>query len=137
MSLSRLLTPGADLRALARELDVPVLAGLQHQGDLSVIPAKMVGSYCPPGTAVPAAGLPVLRGGGADGNTHLLLASGRVLFRSREPTPKKLALGYLVVTDWAEAYLVHPEHGNTGIAPGRYVLRRKREYSEELRLVMD
>lgn len=29
--------------------------------------------------------------------------------------------------DGATAWLDHPEHGNTGIGPGRYVLRRKRE----------
>jgi len=30
------------------------------------------------------------------------------------------------------AYLIHPEHGATGIAPGRYVIRRQREQSNTL-----
>jgi hypothetical protein len=33
----------------------------------------------------------------------------------------------------AVAYLIHPEHGGTGIAPGRYAVRRQRERSTERR----
>jgi len=36
-----------------------------------------------------------------------------------------LALGVLAAT--GVAYLVHPEHGGSGIAPGTYVIRRQRE----------
>jgi hypothetical protein len=48
-----------------------------------------------------------------------------------------LTLGYLYVPAGAEAYLDHPEHGNSGIAPGRYALRRERETTGEIRLVHD
>jgi hypothetical protein len=80
--LSRLITSESDLRALARELDVPALAGLQHQGDLSVIPARMAGGFRPAETAVPPAGVPVLRGV-PGGNTHLLLAANHALLSPR------------------------------------------------------
>jgi hypothetical protein len=88
-----------------------------------------------PETAVPPAGVPVLHEV-ADGNTPLLLAAGTVLFCPREQTPKKLTVGNFIVTDGAEAYLDHPEHGNSGIAPGRHLLRRMRESADELRLVV-
>jgi hypothetical protein len=40
---------------------------------------------------------------------------------------QQLALGALSTT--AVAYLIHPEHGGSGIAPGTYVIRRQRERS--------
>ena len=40
-----------------------------------------------------------------------------------------LALGAL--TARSVAYLIHPEHGMTGIAPGTYIIRRQRERSAE------
>jgi hypothetical protein len=136
MILSQLIDSDTDLPALARQLDIPVLAGLQHQGDLSVIPSSMASGYRSPRRGVPATGVAVLRGE-AGGNTHLLLAAGPVLFEHRVASATDLDLGWLHVPDGAEAYLDHPEHGNSGIAPGRYVLRRKREQTDALRLVVD
>jgi hypothetical protein len=75
--------------------------------------------------------------GESGGNTHLLLASGDVRFDQRAATAEDLTLGSLIVGDGATAWLDHPEHGNTGIAPGEYVLRRKREQADELRMVAD
>jgi hypothetical protein len=133
--LSDLLTTGTDLATLARELGVPTVAGLQHQGDVSVIPASMVDDYHPPTNPVPASGVAVV-GGEATGNTHLLLACGRVLF-DPHPLPDHMTLGSLHVTGGATAYLDHPEHGNSAVAPGNYVLRRKREQADHLRTVTD
>ncbi|MEO3827669.1 hypothetical protein [Actinomadura sp. B10D3] len=125
--LSNVLSDGADLALLAAELDIPTIAGLQHQGDVSVIPAAMAGDdFREPVSPVPAAGVAVVRGE-AGGHTHLLLAAGDVRHDAREGAPGDIALGSLVVGEGATAWLDHPEHGNTGIAPGRYVLRRKRE----------
>jgi hypothetical protein len=139
--LSQLISGGTDVRALAQELEVPVVAGLQHQGDVSVVPASMAANYVRPRQAVPAAGISLVRGE-SDGNTHLLLASGNVLFDPiRKPDAfseiTRITLGCLLVGDDAEAYLDHPQHGNSGIAPGAYVLRRKREMAVEMRLVID
>lgn len=39
--------------------------------------------------------------------------------------PRRLALGILDTR--VTAYLIHPEHGATGMAPGRYVIGRQRE----------
>lgn len=134
--LSELNTADVDLAVLAAQLDVPTVAGLQHQGDVSVIPAAMVRDYRTPTAVVPRAGVPVVRGE-SGGNTHLLLADGRVLLDLREATAADLTLGSLLVPEGATAWLDHPEHGNTGIAPGEYVIRRKREQADELRMVAD
>ena len=134
--MSELTTADADLTALAAQLDIPTIAGLQHQGDVSVVPARMVGDYFIPTTPVPAAGVPVVRGE-SGGNTHLLLASGDVRLDVRVADAEDLTLGSLLVAEGATAWLDHPEHGNTGIAPGEYVLRRKREQADELRMVAD
>jgi hypothetical protein len=125
--LSNVLSDGVDLTLLAAELDIPTIAGLQHQGDVSVIPAAMAeDDFREPATPVPAAGVAVVRGE-AGGHTHLLLAAGDVRYDAREGAAGDITLGSLVVAEGATAWLDHPEHGNTGIAPGRYVLRRKRE----------
>ncbi|GAB3907646.1 hypothetical protein ACFQ1S_28285 [Kibdelosporangium lantanae] len=139
MNLTQLTTNGTDLRALAAELAVPVVDGLQHQGDVSVVPAYMVTNYVKPRQQVPMAGVPVLRGE-SNGNTHLLLASGDVLFdecRSYDSHISRITLGCLLVGTESVAYLSHPEHGDSGIGPGRYVLRRKREWIHEQRAVVD
>lgn len=121
---------------LAAEWDVPTVAGLQHQGDVSVVPATMARDYYTPTGEVPRGGVAVVRGE-SGGNTHRLLAEGPVRFDLRTASPTNLTLGSLHVPEGATAWLDHPEHGNTGIAPGDYVLRRKREQAEELRMVAD
>jgi hypothetical protein len=130
--LSSVRLDGTDLAHLAAELDIPTLAGLQHQGDVSVIPAAMaLEDHQHPVTPVPAAGVAVVSGE-AGGHTHLLLASGDVRYDARDGAANDITLGSLEVGDGATAWLDHPEHGNTGIAPGRYVLRRKREVAPRL-----
>ncbi|RFS86770.1 hypothetical protein D0T12_00270 [Actinomadura spongiicola] len=125
--LSNVRSEGSDLAHLAAELDIPTIAGLQHQGDVSVIPAAMASpDYQPAVTQVPASGIAVVHGE-AGGHTHLLLASGDVRYEAAHGAADDITLGSLEVGDGATAWLDHPEHGNTGIAPGRYVLRRKRE----------
>jgi hypothetical protein len=125
--LSDVRSDSSDLAHLAAELDIPTIAGLQHQGDVSVIPIEMAWEdHQSPVTPVPAAGVAVVRGE-AGGHTHLLLACGDVRYDARNGAAGDITLGSLEVADGATAWLDHPEHGNTGIAPGRYVLRRKRE----------
>lgn len=117
---------------LDRAFEIPVLTGLQRQGDVIVVPTKKAVAV----TKVPAAGFPVVRGE-AGGNTHLLLASGDVRFDQRPVSATNLTLGVLTVGPDAEAFLAHPEHGYVGIAPGDYEIRRQREQADELRLVAD
>lgn len=116
---------------LDRDELIPMLSGLQRQGDVLVLPASAKAT-----TPVPAAGFPVVRGE-AGGNTHLLLAIGDVRFDVKSVSATNLTLGVLTVGPDAEAFLAHPEHGYLGIAPGDYEIRRQREQADELRLVAD
>ncbi|GAA4878294.1 hypothetical protein [Kitasatospora terrestris] len=114
---------------LERELTVPVVDGLQAQGDLIVVPHHLVPTVTDTSWTVwqdvPPDGVELLRGAGG-GNPHTLVADpGTCRWTTSVRDPLRLALGLLETT--AVAYLIHPEHGGTGIAPGRYVVRRQRE----------
>lgn len=114
---------------LEAQAEVPLLSGLQRQGDVLVIPIR-------PGQVagqkrIPSEGFPVVRGE-AGGNTHLLVGTGS--FASRNQGTDQ---GTLVVNEGESAYLIHPEHGATGIGPGMYTIRRQREMADEIRLVAD
>lgn len=117
---------------LDRDLTVPVLDGLQFQGDLAVIPEP--GDNVT-GTPVPAQGIAVIEAA-AGGHEHRLLASapGTARFVSLAGDQRQ-DIGHLNCTE--TAYLAHPEHGYLAIAPGSYVLRRQREQAAEERLVED
>jgi hypothetical protein len=138
---------------LEREVTIPVTDGLQAQGDLLVIPLALLAAIPsgPPRARVsisesaywqqvPGAGIEVLRGG-AGGNPHTLVAdpgTGRWTTGVRDSSG--LALGALSTS--GVAYLIHPEHGASGIAPGRYVIRRQREragttYRDTARYIAD
>lgn len=121
---------------LDRQLEVPVLAGLQAQGDVIVVPEGIAFVNAPATTPVPAAGVAVVQGENG-GNTHLLLAEGTVFYAPIPRTDTGLDLGVLTVPDGSRAFLAHPEHGYAGIAPGSYVVRRQREQADEIRLVQD
>ena len=112
------------------DIEVPVLTGLQRQGDVIVIPmrAGKVEGLKP----VPSEGIAVVRGENG-GNTHLLLAEGEVSFA---PAPgRDQRLGTLVVG--GTAWLTHPEHGFMGIGKGSYIISRQREQADIVRLVAD
>ncbi|MBH0123681.1 hypothetical protein M1M07_24795 [Rhodococcus sp. HM1] len=129
---------------LDREVSVPVVDGPQAQGDLIVVPHTMLAGVVTrhPWTRtvpVPASGIELLRSA-AGGNPHSLVADEDACTWTAPVTdPRGLALGIVEVT--GVAYLVHPEHGATGIAPGRYVIGRQRERGTGLygaaRLVAD
>lgn len=122
---------------LAADAEVPVLVGLQRQGDIIVIPmrsARVAGQ-----SPVPAEGVAVVRGE-AGGNTHLLVGGDpevTVLWASRQATAAHPDLGTLTVPDGGSAYLLHPEHGAQGIGAGDYIIRRQVEAAERARLVAD
>jgi hypothetical protein len=120
---------------LDRDELVPILTGLQFQGDVAVVPTDRPD---PRGdvVAVPAAGIPVVRGENG-GNTHLLLAGGPCTWNPVDRSGNGLDLGVLGVPAESTAWLAHPEHGYLGIGPGRYVIRRQREQADEVRLVAD
>lgn len=115
---------------LDREVSVPVVDGPQAQGDLIVVPHAMLADVvtCQPWTRtvpVPASGIELLRSA-AGGNPHSLVADeGACTWTGPVADPRGLALGIVEVT--GVAYLIHPEHGATGIAAGRYVIGRQRK----------
>ncbi|GAB2617784.1 hypothetical protein GCM10027168_57730 [Streptomyces capparidis] len=114
---------------LEREVTIPVVDGLQAQGDLIVIPHGMVPNVMVPDHAhwrdVPPSGVELLRSA-AGGNPHTLVAGpGTCRWTAVARDPQGLALGVLAAT--ATVHLIHPEHGGTGIAAGTYVVRRQRE----------
>lgn len=121
--------------ALLADVVVPVLDGLQRQGDVLIVPRGPLSveerEACHP---VPREGIAVVVGE-ATGNTHMLDADGLVLFGRRSGG---VLLGVVEVVEGAVGYLVHTdEHGVNAMAPGTYVLRGKREQADEIRRVAD
>jgi hypothetical protein len=126
---------------LEREVAIPVTERIQAQGDLLVIPIALLATetqgwagrrnvsiaHSARWHQVPGAGIEVLRAG-TGGNPHTLVADpGTCRWTTGVHDPERLALGALITT--SVAYLIHPEHGGSGIAPGTYVIRRQRERS--------
>ncbi|REE95841.1 hypothetical protein [Thermomonospora umbrina] len=114
---------------LERETTVPIVDGLQAQGDLIVVPLGLIPEVTVTTYArwrtVPGTGLELLRSA-SGGNPHTLVADhGTCAWTTELRDPTGLALGVLRTS--APAYLIHPEHGGSGIAPGHYVVRRQRE----------
>lgn len=125
---------------LELDAEIPILAGLQAQGDLLIAPiAELAGQVrvhaAARWTPVPAAGVEVLRGT-AMGNPHTLCADpGACTWTTDVDDATDLAIGVLR-TD-GPAWLLHREHGAAGIAPGEYVIRRQREMADQVRMVAD
>lgn len=147
MTLSALTTmTGLDVfDYLDKEISVPIIDGMQAQGDLIVVPYALLEGVVYTGVwtrtdDVPLSGIELLRSA-AGGNPHSLVADGgRCTWSTPVSDSRRLALGILDNT--VTAYLIHPEHGATGIAPGRYVIGRQRErgrgkYFESTQLVAD
>lgn len=128
---------------LERSIAIPVTDQPQAQGDLLVIPAALLRDEVTvpklPQTSativaggrfaltahVGPSGVEVLRSTDG-GNPHTLVADPETCtWTTGVRDSRRLALGIVETT--AVAYLIHPEHGATGIAPGRYVIRRQRE----------
>jgi hypothetical protein len=118
---------------LEAQAAVPVLTGLQHQGDILIRPvAETPGSLT---WQLVGDGVQVVTGE-ATGNTHWLHADEqRLALWAR--VDRGQVVGYLTVPAGA-AYLIHTEeHGANGIGVGQYELRRKREQADEIRIVAD
>jgi hypothetical protein len=114
------------------DIEIPVIKGLQRQGDVLIRPAAVQAH-----TRVPAAGTPVVRGENG-GNTHAIYAAdGPVFCDTFAPGRGELRVATLQVPEGSTAYMGHPEHGFLGIAPGSYEIRRQREMAEQIRMVAD
>ncbi|WP_240809694.1 hypothetical protein [Actinomadura sp. WMMA1423] len=140
-SLSR-QTGLAVLDHLERSVTIPVVDGIQAQGDLIVIPMSEISGLSiwehATWTDVPPEGVELLRGA-AGGNPHTLVADPGACRWTRDVSETGgLAIGVFEAS--APVYLLHPEHGASGCGPGRYVVRRQREYApggRDPRLVAD
>ncbi|AWS48854.1 hypothetical protein [Streptosporangium sp. 'caverna'] len=134
----------AVLDHLEQSVSIPVVDGLQAQGDLIVVPLSLLASsvkvssdWTPVSwTDVPPEGIELLRGA-AGGNPHTLVADpGTCRWTPNVADSDGLAIGIFETS--AVAYLLHPEHGATGCTPGTYVIRRQREHEgRRARLVAD
>jgi hypothetical protein len=129
----------AVLDHLEQSVSIPVVDGLQAQGDLIVIPLSLLTPSVRAGAGwieVPPEGIELLRGE-AGGNPHTLVADpGTCRWTRNVRDADGLAIGVFEAT--AVTYLLHPEHGATGCTPGTYVVRRQREQEgRRARLVAD
>ena len=115
---------------LERQVTIPVLDGPQAQGDLIVLPLAMVSNVVRVGsrpywTWVPPGGVELVRGE-AGNNPHTLVADPRTCeWTAGMQDP--IGLGIAVFRNTAPAFLVHPEHGGSGVAPGTWLVRRQQE----------
>lgn len=120
------------------DLEVPVLTGLQAQGDVLILPAEDREGV---GVKIPAAGVTVVAGETSGGNAHILHAlEGECFWRANPEASRdgELVQGWLTVPEGASATLVHTqEHSVIGIGCGTYEVRRQREYAGEWRRVAD
>ena len=114
------------------DVEIPVLTGMQRQGDVLVIPMRegKIAGLLP----IPQEGIAVVRGENG-GNTHLLVAEGDVTYAPAQGRGQRL--GSLLVGEGAVAYLTHPEHGFNAIGAGSYVINRQREQADEIRIIAD
>ncbi|QKG24223.1 hypothetical protein [Actinomadura verrucosospora] len=123
---------------LERSMRIPVVDGLQAQGDLIVVPLHLVARAVKPDSDgpgprgpgswrdVPPEGVELLRAE-AGGNTHSLVAEpGTCRWTTNVADETGLAIGVFTASE--VVYLLHPEHGASGCAPGTYVVRRQREH---------
>jgi hypothetical protein len=128
---------------LEQSVSIPIVDGIQAQGDLIVIPlseipASLTFQQGARWTDVPPEGIELLRGG-AGGNPHTLVADpGTCRWTKHVHDSSGLAIGVFEAS--APVYLLHPEHGASGCTPGHYAVRRQREYTTGgwgSRLVLD
>ncbi len=119
------------------DMEVPFLSEPQAQGDVVVLPVEPVADR---GTAVPAAGVTIVRGETAGRNAHMLHAmDGSVYWQPKNSSEATdLVQGWLTVPEGSTATLIHTqEHNVLGIAPGCYEIRREREFAGEWRRIAD
>lgn len=118
---------------LAADAEIPVVCGMQRQGDLLIAPqpAGLVAGLTPVG-----AGGVQLVAGEASGNTHWLDSAD-----PQRPVSWSTAgtgLGVIVVPDGTHALVTHTdEHGSIAVGPGCYRVVRQRELADEIRTVAD
>lgn len=132
--LSRHKIPAEGIEHL--DLKVPILTGLQRQGDVLIVP---VGSRKEQGEKVPVRGITIVRGETSGGNAHILHALDGGCFWAPSPgAATDLVQGWLTVPHGSSATVIHTqEHNVIGVGPGSYEIKRQREFAGEWRRVSD
>lgn len=122
------------VRGLLADVEVPVLDGPQSQGDLLCVPvARSAGEGA---VDVPPAGVDVVEAVGG-GHAHTLIAPDGARVVLRVPVGAD-DLVVAVVESTAPVFLLHAEHGATGLAAGCWEIRGQREFdAAEARRVAD
>lgn len=125
---------------LVADAEVPVLTGVQAQGDLVIVPIDSTSATLGP---VPVEGVQVVTGEDT-GNTHWLhrgFDSQGVEFARVDGTVhagSDLAVVVVRVPEGQTAELIHTdEHGANAMGPGLYAIHGKRELREEITRVQD
>lgn len=122
------------LEHLDRDAAVPHITAAGIQGDVSFLHDLTLPVAT---TAVPAAGVPVVRGEG--GNTHALFADGPVFYDRAQVDndPETTIIGTLTVPPGSTAFLLHPEHGGMSFGAGTWRVGRQREQADVIEFVQD
>lgn len=120
---------------LIADAEVPILTGVQAQGDLLIVPIKKTTARLKPLTDE---GVQVVYGE-ATGNSHYLhkgFDSPGVRFARVEDSSQTIAV--VEVPEGQSAQLIHTdEHGSNGIGAGLYAINEKREQADQIRRVTD
>lgn len=102
------------------ELEIPILDGIQRQGDLILVPVPDRHTEVPLGD-----GVTVVEAESGSGNAHILIGDGTW----RRAVGHELVEGWVSVPAGGQAFLIHTEeHNALGIGPGCYEIRRQREW---------
>lgn len=133
MSMTRLADRWGVLpEHLLDDVEVPVLSGLQCQGDVAFLPDDGMTVRAGEFRQLPADGLVLVDGT----HEHRLVADpGVCRVAAAVSDPEGLAVA--VIDCDAPVYVSHAEHAAVGLAAGRWVVRRTREQANMIRLVHD
>lgn len=119
---------------LISDAEVPVLTGVQAQGDLLIVPIESTKAKL---TRLPVKGVQVVFGE-ATGNSHWLHAGFESPGIEFARVESGQAIAVVRVPEGQSAQLIHTdEHGSNGIGPGLYAIHEKREQADEIRRVTD
>ncbi|WP_258534784.1 hypothetical protein [Streptomyces sp. PT12] len=132
------------LAHLERSLSIPVVDGIQAQGDLIVVPfselPRVTRSPWARWRDVEPGGVEQPRGANGGNPPHPGRRPGHMRLdpaRQGRPGP-----GHRPDPGQRPRHLIHPEHGATGITPGTWTIRRQRERGDGrttggVRMIMD
>lgn len=125
---------GLAMSFLEPDVEVPVLSAPQAQGDVTIWPIQNFGRTPATDLSVPITsdGVTVLSGQ----HDHVLTVGDGGEATWAPCTERGTVVLGVLETD-SECQLWHTEHGLNLIAPGKYVINRRREQADEVRMIHD